>query len=656
MYNKIACVAGFLCSFATLAVGADDAVQPKPATEYTKKINAEYLKKLPFANKQDFDDAKRGFVAALPNKVIKREDGSIVWDLNSYNFLNATTIPDTINPSLWRIAKLNYNHGLFLVTNRIYQVRGYDLSNMTIVEGDSGIIIIDPLVSKETAKAALDLYYMHRPKKPVVAVIYTHSHVDHFGGVKGVTSQQEVDSGQVKIVAPDGFLEEAISENVYAGNAMGRRAQYQYGVTLPRGVSGQVDTGLGKAVSIGETTLIAPTVSITKTGEKLTIDGVEMEFQMAPETEAPAEMLIYFPQFKALCVAEDLTHTLHNLYTLRGAQVRNAAKWWKTINETIQRYGDKVDVIFAQHHWPRWGQQNIVSYMQKQRDQFKYIHDQALNLMNQGYTMNEVANTLKVPESLSQEWYNRGYYGSVNHNAKAVYQRYLGWYSSNPADLNPLPPVAAGKKYVEAMGGEEAVLKHAQNAYDMGEYRWAAELLKHAVFANPDNQAARNLQADAFEQLGYQQENPTWRNEYLVGAYELRNGVPQLGVVVDSPDIIAAMTPEMLFDYLGISLNGTKASKETATFNITFSGNHERTFAVSLENGVLVYTPDASIEKADLSITWDKNDMLALLAGKTSLDELQKQDKIKISGNIEKLKKLIDLFDKFNPQFNIVTP
>ena len=376
--------------------------------------------------------------------------------------------PATVNPSLWRQAQLNMNNGLYQVAERIYQVRGFDLSNMDIIEGNTGIIIIDPLISKETAKAALDLYYQHRPQKPVVAVIYTHSHVDHYGGVRGVTTLEDVKAGKVKILAPQGFMEAAISENVYAGNAMSRRAIYMYGALLAKGEKGQVDGALGKTVSLGEITLIPPTDLITKTGETRNIDGVDIEFQMAKDTEAPAEMLMYFPQFKALCAAEDATHTLHNLYTLRGAQVRDAAAWWKVLNTAIENFGDKATVIFAQHHWPVWGQTNIVDFLEKQRDLYKYIHDQSLHLMNQGYTMTEVGNMLSLPPSLSDEWYNRGYYGSVSHDGKAVYQRYLGWYDSNPAHLDELSPAEAGKKYVEFMGGAAAVIAKAQQSYDKG--------------------------------------------------------------------------------------------------------------------------------------------------------------------------------------------
>lgn len=642
-----------MCAGAAVAV---DQAKPKPATEHTKKINAQYLQTLPFNDRQDFEDAKRGLVATVPNLIIKQEDGFVNLDLSVYEFLNSEQIPDTINPSLWRQAQLNYNYGLYQVADHVYQVRGYDLSNMTIIEGDTGIIIIDPLVTKEVAKAALDLYYANRPKVPVVAVIYTHSHVDHFGGVKGVTSQADVDAGKVKVIAPVGFLEEAVSENVYAGNAMARRAQYQYGILLPRNPQGQVDIGLGKTGSMGEVTLIVPTINIANTGEKLTIDGVDMEFLMAPETEAPAEMLIYFPQFAALCVAEDVTHTLHNLYTLRGAQVRNANKWWKAINEAIKMYGDKVEVLFAQHHWPRWGNKNIVTYMQKQRDQYKYLHDQSLHLLNQGYTMTEVAEIINVPDSLTQEWYNRGYYGSINHDAKAVYQRYLGWYDSNPANLYPYPPVEAAKRYVQFMGGEKQVMKNARKAYDNGDYRWVAEVMKHVVFANPGNADARYLQADAFEQLGYQQENPTWRSEFLVGAYELRNGTFKNGVVVASPDLITAMLPEMFLDYMGLCLNGPKASKEAATYNMIFAGNPSQSFAVSLENGTLIYTPGEQLAKADVTVNWSVPDVAAVVYGAATLDDLVKAGKVSITGDQAKLQTLFNLLDKFKLDFNIVTP
>lgn len=638
------------------AADQNQQITPKDATNITKSINKAFLTKLPFSNTEDFEDAKRGFIAGLPDGNVKLTDGTVVWDLNKYAFLKDDTVPDTVNPSLWRIAQLNMNNGLFKVTDRIYQIRGFDLSNMTIIEGDTGIIVIDPLISKEVAHAGLELYYANRPQKPVLAVLYTHSHVDHYGGVKGVVSEDDVNSGKIHIIAPAGFLEESISENVYAGNAMGRRAQYQYGAFLNPGPRGQIDAGLGKTTSLGEVTLIPPTVTINTTGQKLTVDGVQMEFQMAPGTEAPSEMLIYFPQFNALCAAEDLTHTLHNLYTLRGAQIRDANKWWKAINSAIENYGDKVQVVFAQHHWPKWGNEKIVPYMEKQRDQFKYLHDQSLRLMNQGYTMIEVAEAIGVPEPVSHEWYNRGYYGSVNHNSKAVYQKYLGWYSSNPADLHPLVPVDAAKKYVEYMGGANAVMKQAKASYGRGEYRWVAEVMKHVVFADPKNKKARELQADAFEQLGYQQENPTWRNEYLMGAYELRNGVPEDNIIVASQDTVLAMPVDMILDYMGLRLNGPKSESVSTTFNMKFPGNPEQRYAVRLEYGVLIYTADKQYNAAEVTVTWPKSSMIGILSGTTSVDKEVAAGRVTIVGDKSKLQQLFDLQDNFKSQFNIVTP
>jgi alkyl sulfatase BDS1-like metallo-beta-lactamase superfamily hydrolase len=548
------------------------------------------------------------------------------------------------------------NYGLYQVKDNIYQVRGYDLSNMDIIEGQNGIIIIDTLISKETAKAALDLYYQHRPKKPVVAVIYTHSHVDHYGGVRGVTTPEDVASGKVKILAPQGFLEAAVSENVYAGNAMSRRATYMYGALLPKGKQGQVDGALGKTVSVGEVTLIPPTDIITKTGEKRVIDGVEMIFHMAPNTEAPAEMLIYFPKQRALCAAEDATHTLHNLYTLRGAQVRDAAAWWKTLNAAIEMFGAKSDVIFAQHHWPIWGTQNIIDYLSKQRDLYKYIHDQTLHMINQGYTMTEVGNMLKLPKTLADEWYNRGYYGSVSHDAKAVYQRYLGWYDSNPANLDKLSPAEAGKLYVKFMGGADAVIKKARDYYNRGEYRWVAEVMNHVVFADPNNKAARELEADALEQLGYQTENATWRNEYLMGAYELRHGVLNVaGTDTASADTLRAMPVDMYLDYMGIRLNSKKADGKKMQINLNLTDKKE-TYVLNVVNSVLIYTPNKQVNNADatLNLTRKTFDMITLK--KKSVIQAISDGDIKVKGSKEKVKEFMSLFDEFPPMFNIITP
>ena len=624
-------------------------------TTFTSQQNAAVTNELPFADKQDFSDATRGFVGTDNHLVIKNsKDGHTIWDLSLYSFIKGDKTPTSINPSLWRQATINMNNGLYKVADKIYQVRGYDLSNMDIIEGNTGLIIIDPLISKETAKAGLDLYFKFRPKKPVVAVIYTHSHVDHYGGVKGVVNEDDVKAGKVKIYAPKGFLQAAVSENVYAGNAMGRRALYQYGPLLPRGEKGQVDAGLGKTTSLGEVTLVPPTDEITQTGETKTIDGVDIVFQMAPNTEAPAEMLMYFPQFKALCAAEDATHTLHNLYTLRGAQVRDAAAWWKTLNETIELFGDKTDVVFAQHHWPMWGNARIVDFITSQRDLYKYIHDQTLRLMNQGFTMNEIGNMLQLPKSLADKWYNRGYYGSVSHDAKGVYQRYLGWYDSNPAHLNPIMPTESSKKYVEYMGGADAVMSKATDAYNKGDYRWVAEVMNHVVFADPNNQKARNLEANALEQLGYQQENPTWRNEYLMGAYELRNGVAKANLTLASPDTIRAMPLDMYLDYLGMKLDAQKADGKTITLNLNLNDTNQH-YVLQLRNSVLIYTPNKTLTNADASITLPRTSLDAINLGETTFADEVKKGTAKIEGDANKIKELFGLFVKFNPSFNIIT-
>jgi len=631
-------------------------IPPKEATSTTEQANASALHDLPPSDRKDFDDATRGFIATIPEATIVAADGHVVWTVKGYETLKQDNAPATANPSLWRQSQLNLNHGLFKVVDRVYQIRGFDISNMNIIEGDTGLIIIDPLVSAECAQAALELYYQHRPKRTVVAVIYTHSHLDHFGGVKGIVSEEDVKAGNTQIIAPEDFLEHAVSENVYAGPAMTRRSEYMYGILLPRGERGQLDAGLGKAVSIGTVTLIVPTDSISKTGERRVIDGVEMVFLMAPNTEAPAEMLIYFPQFKVLDAAEDATHTLHNLYTLRGAVVRDAKAWWKALNEAIELWGDKTDVVVAHHHWPMWGQQNVITFLKKQRDLYKYIHDQTLRLANQGYTMLEIGEMVKPPASIAQEWYNRGYYGSVNHDVKAVYQRYLGWYDSNPANLHPLPPVDASKKYVEYMGGPEEVLAKARQSFENGEYRWVAQVMNHVVFAYPDNAEARNLEADALEQLGYRTENATWRNEFLMGAYELRNGVSAVIETMSvSPDALKALTLDQYFDFMGIRLNGPKADGKKISLNWNFTDVGEQ-YAVELENSVLIYTSNKQLASADVTITLTRATLDAISLQKTTFAEEVMSGAIKVDGSKGKLLELFSLFDTFDQKFSIVTP
>lgn len=650
---KVSKIAVFI-AFISLGHSAYSNELPKAASSFTRQMNDSVYKTLPFGDESDFLDAKKGFIATLSPMVIKDTAGNVSWDLESYGFIQGKA-PDTVNPSLWRIAKLNMQNGLFKVTDSVYQIRGFDLSNMTIVEGDKGIIIIDPLVTTEVASAGLKLYYQHRPYKPVVAVIYTHSHADHYGGVRGVVNERDINSGKVSIIAPEGFLKEAVSENVLAGNAMSRRTLYQYGAMLPRSGRGQIDAGLGKTTSLGTFTLIPPTDTVSKTGEKRVIAGVEMQFQMAADTEAPSEMLIWFPQFNMLDTAEDATHTLHNLYTLRGAQVRDASAWWKVLNYAISQQGKRVEIVIAQHHWPTWGNEKIIKFLSDQRDMFKFIHDQTLNLVNKGLTMNEIAETLRLPPALSNEWYNRGYYGSVSHDSKAVYQRYMGWYDSNPADLNPLPPEEAARKYVEFMGGENQVIEKARKSIAAGEYRWAAEVLKHVVFADPKNQAARDLQADAFEQLGYQSENPTWRNEYLMGAYELRNGVPDAPPVnTASPDMVRSMAPDLILDYMGVRLNSQAALNKNIRMNWILPDGTQ--YGIELKNSVIIYNFNQLIPSADITLRADKNAFSRLFMQGEALNNELKQSDIKVEGDAGEIKELQGMLDVFPGMFNIVTP
>lgn len=641
---------------AVLAVSAFAQSAPKPATEATKKANAALLQELPFSNKQDFEDAQRGFIEALPNKgVVKNEKGEVVYDASQFELPLDQPAPDTVNPSFWRISQLNGINGLFKVVDGIYQVRGADLSVITFIEGKEGITIVDPLVSAETAKMALDLYQKHRPGKPLKAIIYTHSHVDHFGGVRGVVDEADVKSGKVKIYAPTGFTEEAVSENVMAGNAMSRRASYMYGNVADKGEQGSLGSGLGPSTSAGNLTLIEPTDLITKTGEKKTIDGLEYEFLMAPGSEAPSEMMFFIPALKAFCPAEDCTHTLHNFYTLRGAKTRDSQKWVNYLTQAIDMWGDKWEVMFAPHHWPTWGNARITEAVEKYRDAFKYIHDQALHLANQGYTMIEIAERLKLPPELASNWATRGYYGTVSHDAKAVYNLYLGFFSANPADLEPLPPAESAVKYVEFMGGADAVIAKAQKSFDAGEYRWVAEVMKQVVYADPKNQKARDLQADAFEQLGYQAESGPWRNFYLSGAKELREGVNKIVVAsTASPDITKAMSLEQIFDYLAIRLDGERAAGKEITLNLKFTDTNQN-YTLKLKNGVLNYF-DKPSDKPDATYTLTRADLDNVLLGQAKADDLVKEGKVKVEGAQGKIAELLALLDTFEFWFDIITP
>ena len=546
-------------------------------------------------------------------------------------------------------------HGLFRVHDRIFQVRGYDLSNITFVQGDTGWIVFDPLISAETAKAAYDLVTQHLGQKPVVAVIYSHSHVDHYGGVRGIVDETDVRSGKVQILAPEHFTEHAVSENVIAGNAMSRRAVYMYGAVLPRNERGGVNGGLGQTTSVGTSTLIEPSREIKKTGEEVTIDGVRMVFQMTPGTEAPAEMNTYFPQFRAMWMAENSTNTLHNILTLRGAQVRDALKWSSYLDETIDLYGPNVDVKFQAHHWPMWGNAKVIDYWKKHRDMYKYMHDQSVRLMNMGYTGIEISNMVKLPAELDKQWYNRGYYGSVKHDTRAIYQRYMGFYDANPTTLDQLPPEQAANKYVEYMGGAAAIIQKAKSDFDRGEYRWVAEALKHVVFADPNNKEGKELLADAYEQMGYQAESGPWRSVYLQGAFELRNGVPNLQVAVTaSPDTIRAMPPEMLFDYLGVRLNGERAAGKTLVLNLDFT-DLKKQYGLTVENGVLNYAKKP-VANADAKLTMSKATLDKVQLKETTIEQAIAAGDLKVEGRREALGEFLALLDNFPFWFNIVTP
>ncbi len=650
-------LSAIVIALAVLIHGILWAQEPRAASEATKQSNAAVFNNLPFNEKQDFIEAERGRISEKSAPVIVDPQGNIVWDMNLYKFLDGEKPIETINPSLRRQAVLNNSNGLFKVTDRIYQVRGYDLANMGIIAGDTGYIIIDPLTSTVTAKAAIDLVYRYLGQKPVVAVIYSHSHGDHWAGVKGVISKEEVEKGKVRVIAPAGFMEEAVSENIYAGNAMIRRGQYMYGTFLPRGADGQVDAGLGKSLPRSmSSSLIRPTEIVGKTGQEITVDGVRIIFQSTPGAEAPANMNFYFPQFRALYMSDNCAATVHNLLTPRGAQIRDARGWARFIYEAIDLFGETTDVVFLGHTWPRRDNANVKNFLKKQADTYKYIHDQTLRLANQGLTPREIAEELKLPDELSREWFNRGYYATVGWDAKAVYQYYLGWYDGNPANVNPLPPAAAGRKYVEFMGGASQVLANAKKAFDKGEYRWVAEVVNHVVFADPANEEARRLQADALEQLGYQSESAVFRNFYLVGARELRDGVKRLYPKVPMPpDVFHALTLDMIFNSMAIRLNGPKAAGKNITINWYFTDTKEQ-YVLFLQNSVLNYAAGKQAQNADVTIGLSRPLFTDLLSGDANFLARVLLRQISYDGDIKKFSELMSLMDQFDPWFNIVTP
>jgi alkyl sulfatase BDS1-like metallo-beta-lactamase superfamily hydrolase len=640
----------------TETVGRGAAEMPKDATPSVIAQHEAMLAALPFSDARDFEDAARGFLGTIEHAAVVNPQGRTVWSLASYGFLDAAQAPPTVNPSLWRQSRLNMNHGVFEVVPGVYQVRGLDIANMTLIEGDSGVIVVDTLTSIEGARAALDLYFRHRGPRPVAAVVFTHTHTDHWGGARGVLEEDALATGRVPIIAPNLFMEHAVSENIIAGPAMLRRAQYQFGPLLAKGVRGQVDCGLGKSMAAGSVALLRPTDLIMATGDRRVIDGVEFEFQMAPNSEAPAEMHFFIPRYKLLNLAENCTHNFHNLLPFRGADVRDALAWSKYLGEALRLWDDKAEVMCGQHHWPVWGRERIGTMIRQQRDLYKFAHDQTVRLMNHGLTAAEIAETIRLPKSLEEAWHGRGYYGHIRHNVKAIYQKYLGWYDANPVNLDPLPPVESGRKYVEYMGGADAILARARKDFDNGEFRFVAQALSHLVFAEPDNAAARALLADTFEQLGYAAESATWRNAYLFGAQELRQGMPKVPSRPPMPrETLAALRTEQIWDVLGIRLNGPKAEGKRIVLNWSFSDTGER-FVLNLENCALTYAAGVQADNADASFTLARATLDEVIAKQTSFPEAVAAGKVKLAGNPMRLAELMGLMDEFPRMFEIVEP
>ena len=639
-----------------------DPTQPgetEGATTITAEANAEWYEKLDFSDRREFANAERGWLDNAEGRIIDGDDNRSAWDLQSYGDLNRDA-PDTVNPSLWRNTQLNAKAGLFEVCDGIYQVRGFDMANTTFIRTDHGWIVFDVLMCKENMKAAKELMENRFGPLDIKAVLYSHSHVDHFGGVEGIITREQVAdatlslkkqlaSGKILVLAPAGFLKHAISENVYAGIAMARRAQFQYGTVLDKGEKGALSVGIGMGQSTGTVALIAPTYEIGEDVPKLTIDGLEIEFQLTPGTEAPAEMNAYFPKYHALWMAENCTGTLHNLYTLRGAEVRDANDWAKYIIEADQRFCDKTDVVFQSHNWPHWGEE-IHDYLLNTAAIYKFIHDQTLHYMNQGYTSTEVAAMLTLPEKLEKVWYTRPYYGTLAHNAKAVYQKYLGWYDANPVNLNPLPPSDTAKKLVEYLGSTDAVLRKARKDFEKGDYQWVAQITKELVFADPSNQKARNLCADALEQLGYQAESGAWRNAYLMGAAELRKGNLS-GLARTANGLGSAMkemTVDMLLDYIAILTDANAAQNDDVTLNLIVTDVNEK-FYVTRKNGILLSYSGENRPDAQATVTCKRLQLLALMQG-------QQAGQVQVSGDATALKRLLAYASKFEKTFNVIEP
>lgn len=602
--------------------------------------------------------SRRGFVAGPDSDAICDESGEVVWSFDAYRFLEQRR-PDSVHPGLWHHTRLLAAAGLYEVCEGIYQVRGFDISNMTLIEGEQGVIVVDPLVSVETARAALILYYRHRGHRPVTTVVCTHNHVDHFGGIHGVVTRDDLDGGAVDVVAPDGFVDHAASENVYTGTVMKRRASYMYGSTLDAGPHGRIGVGLGLGSSSGRVTLATPTVTVTHTGQEHTIDGVRMVFQLAADTEAPAELNFFLPERAALCVAETATHSQHNLGTLRGAPVRDAHAWARSLTETIELFGDRVEVLFAGHHWPTWGSPEVAEFLGQQRDLYAYLHDQTLRLMNQGLTAPEIAEVLRLPPELTELGHTRGYYGSTSHNIKAIYQRYIGWFDGNPAHLWPHSPGAAAERYVRFMGGSEQVLAMARESYAEGDYRWVAEVVNHVVQAEPDNTLARRLQAAALEQLGYGSENATWRNFYLTGAQELRNGQGSAPGNTADRSMLAALSVPQLFDSLAVRIDGPRAAGQS--LHIAWQLTDDQTigwYHTVLSRGALVHSPSNPVSgsRPELTVTVRRAVLNQLVARPRHAETIVESEAVGYSGDLASLRALVEVVQKPNPRFGIVAP
>lgn len=625
----------------------------EPASDITVDRHKAVAQALPFSDRQDFEFADRGFLGTRADPLIKRADGQVAWNLAAYDFLKGEP-PATVNPSLWRQAQLLARHGLFQVSERVWQVRGFDVSNITFIKGDSGWVVVDPLTTAETARAAFELVTEKLGALPIRAVIYTHSHSDHFGGVRGIVDQKDVEAGKVAIVAPEGFMKEVVSENVLAGNAMARRAQYQFGIMLPPGVEGQISSGIGQGIAKGTITLIPPTQTIDHTGQELVLDGVKVRFQYTPNTEAPAEMNLYLPDLRILDMAENVSPSMHNVLTPRGALVRDSKAWADYLTESIRLFADGSDLMITSHGWPRFGRETVKTVLTEHRDTYKYLHDQSVRLLNHGLTGDEIAAQLELPPSLARDWYNRGYYGSTSFNSRAVYQRYMGWYDANPAHLAPAPPAETGKRYVAAMGGADKVRVMAAEAAKAGDYAWAASLLNHVVMGDSGDKAARAQLAAVYEQLGYQTENAIWRNMYLTATDELRSGVRKAPASMAQQDMLQGLESQMIFDVLAIRLNAEKVGDARLKLAFVFPERNER-FLVEVRNRVLVAQPLAAGETVDATLTVARPVFLDSLFRGTPLLPKILTGEVKLDGDRSAMSRLSGWFDAFPNDFPIVT-